>query len=60
MLMKLEFVKMRQKDSHLFFQHPDGRTMLVTVHGNEDIGRGLLRLILQEIEMPSDEFLKLR
>lgn len=54
----LRFRAVRQKGSHLFFQHPDGRTTLVPCHGGEDIGRGLLRQILREIEFTPDEFLK--
>ena len=58
-LKKMGFKEMRQKGSHLFFQHPDGRTTLVSIHSGEDIGRGLLRQILQEIELSPDDFLNL-
>lgn len=58
-LKKFGFKEMRQKGSHLFFQHSDGRTTLVSMHSGEDIGRGLLRQILREIELSPDEFLKL-
>mgnify|MGYP001613815110 CR=1 FL=1 len=52
------FKPVRQAGSHVFFQHLDGRTTLVPRHGGEDIGRGLLRQILREIEMPPEEFLR--
>lgn len=58
-LLSLGFVKIRQKGSHAFFEHPDGRTTVVAYHTNEDIGRGLLRQILREIELSPDEFIKL-
>lgn len=58
-LTKLGFKKTRQKGSHLFFQHISGRTTIVPMHNNEDIGRGLLRQILREIEVLPDEFLNL-
>ncbi|OGY63038.1 MAG: hypothetical protein A2745_03540 [Candidatus Harrisonbacteria bacterium RIFCSPHIGHO2_01_FULL_44_13] len=58
-LEKLGFQKMRQNGSHLFFQHADGRTTLVSVHAREDIGRGLLHQILREIKLSPEEFLKL-
>ena len=58
-LKRLGFQEMRQKGSHRFFMHSDGRTTLVSVHNNEDIGRGLLRQILREIEVSPDEFAKL-
>lgn len=57
-LLRLGFKSIRQKGSHIFFQHPDGRTTLVPRHGGEDIGRGLLRQILREIEISPEEFLK--
>ena len=58
-LKKMGFKEMRQKGSHLFFQHPDGRTTLVSIHSGEDIGRGLLRQILREIELLPEDFLNL-
>ena len=54
----LGFSKVRQSGSHIFFQNPDGRTTLVPRHGGEDIGRGLLRQILREIEMTPEQFSK--
>ena len=54
----LGFQAIRQRGSHVFLQHLDGRTTLVPRHGGEDIGRGLLRRILSEIEMTPDEFSK--
>ena len=54
----LGFKPVRQSGSHIFFQHPDGRTTLVPRHGGEDISRGLLRQILREIEIVPKEFLK--
>lgn len=55
----LGFKEVRQKGSHLFFAHEDGRTTLVSMHSREDIGRGLLRQILREIELSPEEFIKL-
>lgn len=52
----LDFQKVRQSGSHIFFQHADGRTTLVPRHGGEDIGRGLLRQILREIEITPEKF----
>ena len=52
----LGFSKQRQTGSHIFYKHPDGRTTLVPRHDREDIGKGLLRQILREIEMSPDEF----
>lgn len=52
----LGFTNIRQTGSHIFFKHSDGRTTLVPRHGGEDIGRGLLRQILREIEMTPEKF----
>ena len=52
------FVQIRQKGSHRFYRHPDGRTTVVPVHPGKDIKRSLLGAILDEIRMPRDEFLE--
>lgn len=55
----LGFEEVRQKGSHKNFRHKDGRTTLVPFHG-EDLGRGLIRKILKDIEVPVEEYEKLR
>lgn len=54
----LGFQKIRQKGSHVFFQHQDGRTTVVSVHPGEDIGKGLLRSILREAKISPEQFLE--
>ncbi len=58
-LEKLDFEAVRQKGSHLFFKHNDGRTTIVPMHSGEEISRGLLRQILREIDLTPEEFLDL-
>ncbi len=58
-LEKLGFEPIRQRGSHIFYQHPDGRATVVPVHRGEDLGRGLLRSILRDIEVSRDKFLEL-
>ena len=58
-LEKLGFEPIRQKGSHIFYRHPDGRITVVPVHYGEDLGRGLLRKIMRDIEISRDEFLEL-
>ena len=58
-LKKIGFFEVRQKGSHICFKHTDGRFTLVPVHGGEDIGRGLMRQILREINLTPEEFLEL-
>ena len=58
-LKKLGFEKIRQEGSHIFFKHSDGRTTVVPNHPGKDIGRGLMRVIIDEIKLTPSEFQKL-
>ena len=58
LLIDLGFVLIRQKGSHQFWQHPDGRSTVLPVHSGEDVGKGLLRAIVNQLELDVDEFLK--
>jgi predicted RNA binding protein YcfA (HicA-like mRNA interferase family) len=49
----------RQRGSHVFLKHPDGRATVVPVHAGETIGPGLMSKILKDVEMTRDAFLKL-
>lgn len=60
LLERLGFRKVRQKGSHIFFQHRDGRTTVVPYHPSKQIGKGLLRSILHDIQISPEEFLKLK
>ena len=51
------FVQVRQKGSHKFFRHPDGRTATIPDHRGEDLGRGILAKILRDAESSAQEFL---
>lgn len=57
-LKQFGFSKIRQKGSHVFFKHSDGRTTVVPKHSREDIGRGLLRQILREVNISPKNFSK--
>ena len=50
------FQLVRQKGSHAYYRHPDGRATVLPVHRGEDLGRGLLREILRDIEISNEEF----
>ena len=58
-LRKLDFQLIRQKGSHCFYRHYDGRTTVVPIHPGEDIRKGLFLEILKDIEISPEEFLKL-
>jgi len=53
------FVEKRQKGSHIIFKHTDGRSTLLPFH-NEDLSRGLIRKILNDIEISIDDYENLR
>ena len=57
-LKDLEFVETRQKGSHKFFKHQDGRVTSVPFHTG-DLGKGLLRKILSQIKISPEELRKL-
>ena len=58
LLSLLGFEPVRQKGSHVFYRHPDGRTTTLPNHPGRDLARPLLREILREIELSPDEFHK--
>lgn len=56
---KAGFEFKRQKGSHMFFEHPDGRTTVIPNHPTEHMDRGLLnKIIKQDLQMTREEFLK--
>jgi len=59
-LLKLEFEIKRQKGSHKFFKHKDGRTTVIPDHGAEQIDRGLLhKIIRQDLMITIEDFMQL-
>lgn len=56
-LKSLGFKQARQKGSHKFFRHSDGRTATVPFHVGEDLGRGITDKILKDIECTRKDFL---
>ncbi|MAH46223.1 hypothetical protein CMI37_10360 [Candidatus Pacearchaeota archaeon] len=47
-LKKMGFNILRQKGSHIFLKHQDGRTTTVPNHPGEKLDRGLLNKILKK------------
>ena len=58
-LKKVGFEIIRQKGSHVFLRHSDGRVTVVPVHKGETIGIGLLLKILRDVDITKEEFYKL-
>ena len=43
----------------MIMQHPDGRTTVIPFHSGEDIHKGLLRSIINDVGCDKDAFLAL-
>ena len=60
LLKELGFDVIRQRGSHIFLSHPDGRTTLIPMHPGETISRGLLiKIIKEDIKISKEDFLYL-
>ncbi len=57
-LNRMGFEIIRQKGSHIYMKHKDGRATIVPMHAGRDIGRGLLKRVLNEIDVSREEFWK--
>jgi len=58
-LQKAGFEVIRQRGSHIYMRHADGRATVVPVHKGEDLGTGILSKILRDTELSRQEFCKL-
>ena len=58
-LKKDGFTAERQRGSHVFMKHSEGRVTVVPVHSGETIGAGLLSKILRDVELTKDDLLKI-
>jgi len=58
-LMKLGFSERDAEGSHVFLKHEDGRTTVVPMH-NRELSKGLLRKIINDIQLSVEEYDKLR
>ena len=56
---KAGFQILRQKGSHVYLIHPDGRATVVPVHKGESLGRGILRTIIKDTDLSRADFLEL-
>lgn len=59
-LKRLGFEEIRRKGSHAYFGHRDGRATVIPLHEGEDLGKGLIRSILRDIDISVAEYDKLR
>ena len=56
LLFKLGFEKVRQKGSHVFYRHPDGRYTTVPHHKGRMLARPLIREILKGMKIGVEEY----
>ena len=54
---RLGFSVVRQRDSHVQYRHPDGRSTTVPMHKGRDIAPVLLRQIAKDIGLSADELI---
>lgn len=59
LLLALGFKPVRQKGSHIFYRHADGRYTTLPHHRGRDLSRPLIRAILKEIKLTVEEYNKL-
>lgn len=57
-LQRAGFEVIRQRGSHVYLRHSDGRRTVVPVHKGEDLGRGIFGKILRDAEMDRETFLE--
>ncbi len=55
-LIALGFQAVRQKGSHVFYRHPDGRTTTLPNHPQRNLARPSMREILREVRLTQDQF----
>jgi predicted RNA binding protein YcfA (HicA-like mRNA interferase family) len=53
------FVTLRQRGSHEFLHHPDGRRLTLALHPSSEAGPSLVRKIIRDAGMSASEFLDL-
>ena len=52
---KKGFIKIRQSGSHALFRHSDGRRTTIPIHFNKTLGKGLLKQILKDTKLSTDD-----
>lgn len=58
-LLKIGFYKHHQAGSHIQLKHVDGRRTTIPYHPNQEIRRGTLKGIINDLNMPVEEFIEI-
>ena len=54
------YIALRRKGSHVFVESNDRkRGTAIPIHGNEDLGPGLLKSILNDLELTNEDLLRM-
>ena len=56
LLFMLDFKRIRQRGSHVFYKHPDSRYTTIPHHKSRVLARPLIKEILKEIKINNDEY----
>lgn len=56
-LAKHGYRELRRKGSHVFVENVQGRGTVIPLHGNEDLGKGILKSILHDLEITVEKLL---
>ncbi|MBI2595873.1 type II toxin-antitoxin system HicA family toxin [Candidatus Daviesbacteria bacterium] len=58
-LQKLGFVKYHQVGSHIQLKHPDGRRTTIPYHPKQEIRKGTLKAILDDIDISIEKLIEI-
>ncbi len=59
-LEKHGYQPVRRKGSHVFLESQNGQaSTVIPVHGNEDLGKGLLKSILNDLSLSTEELIRM-
>jgi predicted RNA binding protein YcfA (HicA-like mRNA interferase family) len=58
-LAKIGFQPIRQHGSHLVMKHPDGRLTVVPIHKRDELGRGIMRKIANDVHISREELMQI-
>lgn len=58
-LSRAGFEVLRQRGSHLFLKHADGRATVIPTHSGEVLGPGIMSKILRDTKLSREELRKL-
>lgn len=59
-LKKAGYSEVRKRGSHVFVEHESfERATVIPVHANEDLGKGILKSILNDLEISVDDLIEM-